>query len=122
MESRRKKIVVDLFLEKIASGFTVTMPDAGWAVATPLAQVHGTISSAGKSTRVQGQGYHDHNWGVSKESDVSWNWGSVGDPKKRLSVTFGKMIIPGKIHQDLVIVSHEKSFQHSLPGEGEIHI
>jgi hypothetical protein len=96
------------------------MPDAAWAVGAPLAQVHGTIFSDGKSSRVQGHGYHDHNWGVSKESDVSWNWGSVASPENSLSVTFGKMVIPGKIHQDLVVVSHEKSFQHSLQGQGEI--
>ncbi|MGZ8900836.1 MAG: hypothetical protein ACXW3Z_12130, partial [Limisphaerales bacterium] len=120
MESRGKKIVVDLFLKKVAQGFTVTMPDAVWTVAAPLAEVHSTIFANGKRSMLQGHGYHDHNWGVIKESDVSWNWGSVANPERRLSVTFGKMVIPGKIHQDMVIVSHEKSFQHSLEGQAEI--
>jgi len=120
METRGKKIVVDLFLQEITRGFTITMPDAFWSVAAPLAQVNGTIFSDGKSLTVQGHGYHDHNWGVSKENDVSWNWGSVANLENRLSLTFGKMIIPGKIHQDLVIVSDEKNFQHSLQGHGEI--
>jgi predicted secreted hydrolase len=120
MESRGKKKAVDLFIRNITRGFTVTMPDAFWAVAAPLAKVHGTIFSDGKTSTVEGHGYHDHNWGVSKESDVAWNWGSVAHPEKRVSVTFGKMIIPGKIHQDLVIVSDEKSFQHSLDGQAEI--
>jgi hypothetical protein len=115
-----KKVVVDLFFKKIARGFTVTMPDAFWTVAVPLAQVHGTILSDGKTLTVQGHGYHDHNWGVGKESDVSWNWGSVGNPENRVSVTFGKMVIPGKLNQDLVVIAHEKSFQHSLQGHGEI--
>ena len=120
MESRGKKIVVDLFLRQIARGFTVTMPDAFWSVAAPLAQVNGTIVSDGKSSTVQAHGYHDHDWGVGETSDVSWNWGSVGNPEGRFSVTFAKLIIPGKIHQDLVIVSNEKGFQHSPQGLGEI--
>jgi hypothetical protein len=120
MESHGKKIVVDLIFKKIARGFTLTMPDAGWTVGAPLAQVHGAIFCGGKRSTIQGHGYHDHNWGVVKESDVSWNWGSVADPANRLCVTFGKMIIPGKIHQDMVIVSNETAFQHSLQGQAEI--
>jgi hypothetical protein len=41
MESRGKKVVVDLVFKRMARGFTLTMPDAAWTVGAPLAQVHG---------------------------------------------------------------------------------
>ncbi len=51
----------------------------GWLVAQPRASVQGTISYDGKTFEVEGEGYHDHNWGdFSMPLRMSrWHWGRI---------------------------------------------
>ncbi|MEI7501231.1 MAG: lipocalin-like domain-containing protein [Bacteroidota bacterium] len=51
----------------------------GWVVAQPRATVTGTLVYKGREIRVEGNGYHDHNWGnVPLKSLYSfWYWGRV---------------------------------------------
>jgi hypothetical protein len=36
----------------------------GWSIPQPRAEITGEVTEGGKSRRVHGVGYHDHNWGV----------------------------------------------------------
>jgi hypothetical protein len=48
-----------------------------WLPSVPQGRVDGTIEVAGRSTRVTGVGYHDHNWGNAPLLDLvhHWYWG-----------------------------------------------
>jgi hypothetical protein len=51
----------------------------GWCVAQPRAKVSGTLKYDGKEFTVDGEGYHDHNWGdFNFYSYLSrWVWGRI---------------------------------------------
>lgn len=56
---------------------------AGWFVAQPSATVKGTLTYGGQTHKVQGIGYHDHNWGTVDFNKVldHWHWtgGTIGN-------------------------------------------
>ena len=61
-------------------GFKFETDAESWAVALPRAQVKGEISIKGKKIKVEGLGYHDHNWNstISSVFDIwGWYWGKV---------------------------------------------
>lgn len=49
----------------------------GWLPAIPYGRVEGELTYTGKTVRVQGSGYHDHNWGNVNLGGVMnhWTWG-----------------------------------------------
>jgi predicted secreted hydrolase len=49
----------------------------GWLPAIPFGTVQGTLTYDGRIHRVQGTGYHDHNWGNIALNEVFsyWYWG-----------------------------------------------
>jgi hypothetical protein len=51
----------------------------GWVIAQPRAKVTGTIIVDGKEMPVTGVGYHDHNWGNCKLTEMYkyWYWGRI---------------------------------------------
>ena len=53
----------------------------GWVNAIPRAQIEGNLMIDGKTIPVEGQGYHDHNWGDRDmhESMGGWCWGRMYD-------------------------------------------
>ncbi|PKN65796.1 MAG: hypothetical protein CVU54_18530 [Deltaproteobacteria bacterium HGW-Deltaproteobacteria-12] len=56
---------------------------AGWIIACPRAKVSGKLFIKDKVIEVQGNGYHDHNWGNTDLYDLfkGWYWGRLNDPK-----------------------------------------
>ena len=68
----------------------------GWLPAMPYAEVEGTLNYNGKDINVKGHGYHDHNWGNVKLSEVlsQWYWGRarIGDK----TVIFSEMLTAPK--------------------------
>jgi len=48
----------------------------GWFIALPYAKVQGTLTYNGQTHQVQGNGYHDHNWGTFDYNKVldRWYW------------------------------------------------
>jgi len=52
----------------------------GWTVALPKASVTGDITVNGKRMKVNGIGYHDHNWNSSSSRVMNtwgWYWGKI---------------------------------------------
>ncbi len=51
---------------------------SGYVVPALRAAVTGTIVLGRQAHRIDGIGYHDHNWGVWQ--DVTWEWGTTSSP------------------------------------------
>lgn len=68
-----------------------------WLVYMPNAKVSGIVGINGKTYRVQGKGYHDHNWGSWKFEQYPWVWIQANDPKEEASMTLGGLLINDKI-------------------------
>ncbi len=51
----------------------------GWLVPLPRARVRGTLRVRGEEMEVEGQGYHDHNWGEVPLFHLvdNWHWGHL---------------------------------------------
>jgi predicted secreted hydrolase len=71
----------DLVFTGITQGFKIETPKESWTVALPKATVTGTITHNGKTLRVDGMGYHDHNWNYTILSALTygkgWYWGKI---------------------------------------------
>jgi hypothetical protein len=80
----------------------------GWCVAQPRAKVTGTMKYDGKEFAVEGEGYHDHNWGdFNFYTYLSrWIWGRITTDE--LSVDFADVIFNkscGGVHLPLIMVA-----------------
>jgi hypothetical protein len=65
----------------------------GWLSGYVVPVLSGHLTGALGTVSVEGQGYHDHNWGFWR--DVSWQWGQVaaGD----LSFIYGRVFPPADV-------------------------
>lgn len=120
MESFDKNITFDIKLKALTRGFLCEGQNIFWAVSVPLAHMTGEIVCDGVRQELQGRGYHDHNWGAEDEKDVSWKWGEIANVDNKISVVFGQMNIPGKIHENIVVVSDENGFRKSVKPHAKI--
>jgi len=68
-----------------------------WLVYMPNAKVSGIVGINGKTYKVEGKGYHDHNWGSWKFEQYPWVWMQANDPKEEASMTLGGLLIDNKI-------------------------
>ncbi|MBH0058326.1 hypothetical protein I6F65_15305 [Pseudoalteromonas sp. SWXJZ94C] len=59
-----------------SEGTDTPMP---WTVAVPSGHIEGELYKNGKTTKVKGTGYHDHNWGEKSLAGrvKNWYWGKV---------------------------------------------
>ena len=66
-------------------GFKIETEAESWTVALPKAKVTGEISYKGKKTKVEGIGYHDHNWNYTLLTALTygkcWYWGKIRSNK-----------------------------------------
>jgi hypothetical protein len=79
----------------------------GWAVAQPRAKVTGTLKYNGEVHTVEGEGYHDHNWGdFNFYSYLSrWVWGRITTDD--LTVDFADVVFNGTcsgVHLPLIVL------------------
>lgn len=61
-------------------GWKIVTDDLSWTVAQPKANVFGEITVNGKKMKVNGIGYHDHNWNSTMFSVFKlfgWYWGKI---------------------------------------------
>ena len=61
-------------------GWKIVTDDISWTVALPKATVSGEITTNKKSLKVNGIGYHDHNWNSTISSIFKlfgWYWGKI---------------------------------------------
>jgi len=62
-----------------------------WNIPVPYGKADGLLEYTDKngqhSFHISGRGYHDHNWGISNEFTLEWDWGEFSD--KNASLTYG---------------------------------
>lgn len=78
---------VDLNFIGTTKGFKFDTGAESWAVALPKAKVKGELSINGKKIKVEGIGYHDHNWNSTISTVLNiwgWYWGKVSSKKMNL--------------------------------------
>jgi hypothetical protein len=94
---RSGDVGAELLFENLTQGFR-NPPDGvahlsqeplkytGWVCAQPRAKVTGKLILAGKEMRVNGVGYHDHNWGNVHLQEIfeHWYWGRIFLPNHTL--------------------------------------
>ena len=107
------KYKINLSIEEVSVNLTFVGKSEGWKIETdstcwtvpiPTANVTGTISFKGKTEKVNGTGYHDHNWGYSPTTvlqNIGWYWGRI--TAEQLHITWANTII-SKTKQDLITV------------------
>lgn len=69
-----------------------------WLVYMPNAEVLGVVGINGKIYKIEGRGYHDHNWGSWDFKDYPWVWIQANDPDSQASMTFGGLLIDNNIY------------------------
>jgi hypothetical protein len=79
----------------------------GWCVPQPRARVVGTLTYGGLEHRVEGEGYHDHNWGDFEFTKYlsRWHWGRVTTPE--LTLVFTDLVTRSacdRVHVPLLLV------------------
>ena len=60
-----------------------------WVVYMPSARVTGTISIDGAVIPIDGNGYHDHSWGIWLLPARTWMWGVFCDPDEHVACLLG---------------------------------
>ncbi len=94
----------DLVFENLVQGYR-TPPDGtayfsmnpliymGWTIAQPRARVAGKLLLDGKEIKVNGIGYHDHNWGNTRLNELYdyWYWGRIFLPGHTFIYSVGQL-------------------------------
>lgn len=65
---------------------------SGWCIPVPNAHVEGELFLKGETIKVEGSGYHDHNWGTYRfhQTFQNWYWGRIHDDK--YTVVYGWVV------------------------------
>jgi len=95
---------IDLTFIGLTKGWKIETDENSWAVALPKAKVEGTLTIKGKQIKVQGVGYHDHNWDYTIATmlkNIGWYWGKVNG--KDIDITWAKTIAKSKSNLIAVI-------------------
>lgn len=100
---------VDLHFTGIMRGWKGGVPGSQWGVILPRATVNGTITLNGETIKVNGMGYHDHNWDVdfSIRRVRGWYWGKVGGDL--LNLVWSKIMLPDHKELMLAVLNEGKS-------------
>jgi hypothetical protein len=80
----------------------------GWCVPQPRARVTGTLTYGGVEHQVEGEGYHDHNWGDFNFTKYlsRWHWGRVTTPE--MTLVFADVVTRstcGRVHMPLLLIA-----------------
>jgi len=96
----------------------------GWCVAQPRAKVTGTLKYDGKEYSVEGEGYHDHNWGdFNFYTNLSrWVWGRITTDE--LTADFADVVFNktcGGVHLPLIMLARGFSVEPDCRGVPQAH-
>ncbi|MBS3801822.1 MAG: hypothetical protein KGY65_03640 [Candidatus Thermoplasmatota archaeon] len=108
-------VFINLIFTSLSDGWKIETDSTCWTVPLPKANVTGTISFEGKTEKVKGSGYHDHNWGYSPTTVIQnfgWYWGRI--TAEKLHVTWANTII-SKTKQDLITVVNKPYLENNEP-------
>ena len=94
-----------------SKGFKYETNAESWTVALPKASVTGDITVNGKKMKVNGIGYHDHNWNYSLCTLLNygrgWYWGKI--MSKTLTVSWAEVIKSSSRAELLAVVNQDNN-------------
>jgi len=99
---------IDLTFNSITQGWKFNSQVESWIVALPKATVTGEIVTHGKRMKVNGIGYHDHNWisNLSTAFNVKgWFWGKI--TSKTLNVAWANIVRKSLKDELLAVVNQD---------------
>jgi len=101
-----------------SKGFKIETERESWTVALPKAKVTGEICLGDKAIKVEGIGYHDHNWNYTLLTAMNygkaWYWGKLRS--KSFDVIFANIVKSKKKSEVLtIVVDGEKRFFNINP-------
>jgi predicted secreted hydrolase len=100
------------------TGFKIETEAESWTVALPKAKVTGDITYNGKKIKVEGTGYHDHNWNYTFLTALTygkcWYWGKIRS--KNYNIVWANVVKKDNIWDLLAIVNKDqKGFYNINP-------
>ncbi len=95
----------------LTKGFKIETDDESWTVALPKAEVNGEIFYNGKKRRVEGLGYHDHNWNYTFLSALTygkcWYWGKISS--ENFNLVWANVVKKDDRWDLLAVINEEKN-------------
>ena len=107
----------NLLFQETTQGWKGTTSAGDWAVVLPKAPVSGTITLHNNTLKVNGVGYHDHNWNVSISAGLNfgWLWGkTVVD---RYSFTWASIYKTWYMQNPLLVINEDDNGYTNVPIE-----
>ena len=105
------KNAVDLEFKGVTKGWKIETENECWTVALPKAIVTGDIVVNGKKMKVNGIGYHDHNWNYSMLTVMNygrgWYWGKIRS--KSFNIVWANIIKTAKKSEILAVVNQDNN-------------
>ena len=102
---------VNLTFVGTTKGFKFITDKESWTVALPKASISGEITINGEKMKVEGLGYHDHNWNYSMLTPLTygkgWYWGKI--MSKTLTVSWAEVIKSKTRGEILAVLSKDKN-------------
>jgi len=91
-------------------GFKIETSAESWTVALPKAKVKGEIEYKGKKIKVEGTGYHDHNWNYTFLTALTygkcWYWGKIRS--KNYNIVWANVVKKDDRWDLLAVINHDK--------------
>ncbi len=108
---------MDLFYEGMTEGWKGATTAGNWAVMLPKAIVTGTLIVDDTKMKVNGTGYHDHNWNVTISAGLNygWIWGKINTDT--YSLTWADILTTWFNGNPLLVVNKEYNGYYSIPKE-----
>lgn len=108
---------MDLYYEGMTEGWKGTTTAGNWAVMLPKASVTGTLIVNDTRMKVNGLGYHDHNWNVTVSAGLNfgWIWGKTNSGTYTL--TWADILTTWFNGNPLLVVNKEFDGYSSIPHE-----
>jgi predicted secreted hydrolase len=107
--SQIEDYLVNLTFIGATKGWKIETKNESWTVALPKARVNGELVIKDKKIKVEGVGYHDHNWNYSlltvMNYGVGWYWGKI--KSKTYNVVWAKIDKSSKRYELLAIVNKD---------------
>lgn len=99
----------DLKFISAARGFEGYVPGSNWTVMLPKAKVSGTLRIKEKEIKVEGYGYHDHNWDIGPGvifNNYGWLWGKIFS--KNYTIIWANILKTKTTDRNLLVITQEK--------------
>jgi predicted secreted hydrolase len=107
----------NLLFQETTKGWKGTTSAGDWAVVLPKAPVSGTINLQNNIIKVNGVGYHDHNWNVSISAGLNfgWLWGKT--VLNKYTFTWASIYKTWYMQNPLLVINEDDNGYTNVPIE-----